>query len=49
MSSHQVFDWLEKVTNEALRLASVAPGIMRKVLQDIQVNGKFTIWLKTVF
>ncbi|XP_023912818.1 cytochrome P450 87A3 [Quercus suber] len=27
------------VINESLRLASVAPGILRRTLQDIQVNG----------
>uniref|UniRef100_A0A7N2LPL0 Cytochrome P450 87A3 n=1 Tax=Quercus lobata TaxID=97700 RepID=A0A7N2LPL0_QUELO len=27
------------VINESLRLASVAPGILRRILQDIQVNG----------
>ncbi|KAL4626147.1 hypothetical protein ACB092_05G075000 [Castanea dentata] len=28
-----------QVINESLRLASVAPGILRRTLQDIQVNG----------
>ncbi|XP_047318148.1 cucurbitadienol 11-hydroxylase-like [Impatiens glandulifera] len=28
-----------QVVNETLRMASVAPGILRKVLQDIQING----------
>lgn len=37
-----------KVINETLRLGNGDPGLFRKVLKDIQVNGKGIIYYKLI-
>ena len=35
-----------KVMNEITRVGNVAPGIFRKSLKDVQVNGKYIPYAK---
>lgn len=33
-----------QVINETVRLANIVPGIFRKALQDVQINGTFAFF-----
>jgi hypothetical protein len=42
------FNLYWQVINETVRLANIVPGIFRKALEDIQVKGKFIVFVTWV-